>query len=135
MRHYRAKTIAPINSRRRKSTQPYPKFQDSDGKDGDTGPHLDHIAVSLSQERARAQLEGLPRQVLLLAQTFHEQMRYFVGGAGSLDPHTEIPEELTAMLDEIVGAAKPGSRTKTEILQDDDARQASSRNYDCNTSC
>jgi potassium channel subfamily K len=85
-------------------------------------------SVREAQEVAQQQLEALPYQVLQHARTFHEHVKYFVGGASTSPENiggfagTEVPESLKQLLDDISGQAKIGERMKEEIFQDEDAR-------------
>ncbi|KZT28027.1 hypothetical protein NEOLEDRAFT_951596 [Neolentinus lepideus HHB14362 ss-1] len=91
-----------------------------------------------SHARVRQRLEELPGNILEHARTFHEDVQYFVnttardmiasdspaGGAGpgAGVAKMRIPSGLKGLLDDIAAAEGIGDRVKTQILQDDEAR-------------
>jgi hypothetical protein len=86
--------------------------------------------------RAQERLEALPNHVLRHAKTFHTYIRLFVDDTNTLYTHkggtarassgaAELSGPLTRLLDEIAGVGGIGRATKEEILQDPQARHAS----------
>ncbi|EPQ53675.1 voltage-gated potassium channel [Gloeophyllum trabeum ATCC 11539] len=89
-----------------------------------------------SRARAQRQLEELPHKILQDTRTFHENIQYFLnttardmiagdsaaGGAGAGSAELQPPEGLKKLLDDIAAAEGIGDGVKSQILQDEDAR-------------
>lgn len=92
-----------------------------------SGSSLDD-ALHSAKEAAQRELEGLPRQIIQQARTFHDHVHFFVNsGAGvaeeaATQKNTTVPKELRELLDELAEVEDLGERVKQEIMEDDDTR-------------
>ena len=75
--------------------------------------------------RAQQSLESLPGKVLEQAKVFHRYIHYLVHG----EPEGIVSTDLMSMLDDISRARKLDEKVKEDILQDEDARNVSTRPY------
>lgn len=88
-------------------------------------------ALHSAKEAAQRELEGLPRQIIQQARTFHDHVHFFVNsGAGvaeeaATQKNTTVPKELRELLDELAEVEDLGERVKQEIMEDDDTRNVS----------
>lgn len=85
--------------------------------------------VERAQQAAQTALESLPLTVIRQARAFREYLQHFVEQGDAMGEDAQgnevsptIPPETLEILEEIAQAEGLGERLKSEILQDDEAR-------------
>jgi potassium channel subfamily K len=109
--------------RRRMRSQGKRKAKEEVGKELRIPVRVQPSVVKESSARAQERLESLPGKVLEQARIFHRYIHYLVQG----EPEGIVFTDLTSMLDDISQARRLDEKMKDEILQDDDARNVSTK--------